>query len=144
MLKRGNLSTTSTVGFLHATGWFLGSREYGSYLNFAVVDTTATEYNLTMPISPLFDSGTWHHIAITRNNNMLRLFFDGVLQDSKAITTSFQAPVLPLIINAIWNGSTYANFANNAYYDELRITNGVARYTANFTPPTNPFPDDGD
>ena len=91
--------------------------------------------------SPNPSTNAWAHIAVTRSGGTLRSFLDGTIVGTN--TT--------LGTGAINNGAaTYPNtigsFAINAngligYIDELRITKGVARYTANFTPPTAPFPD---
>ena len=76
----------------------------------------------------------WHHVAYTRQGNTLRLFLDGVLVGSGNITESVRT-------DAIYIGlQPYSeDWSVPGFYDELRITKGVARYTANFTPPDAPF-----
>jgi hypothetical protein len=77
----------------------------------------------------------WHHVAITRQSNLFRTFVDGVTSvDTWTNSDSIPAEVLRVGSN----GSGSESF--NGYIDDLRITKGIARYTANFTPPTAPFP----
>jgi len=81
-------------------------------------------------------TNTWKHIALTRTDNNVRLFQNGVQVGSTATssaTADFRAPHL---------GHNSFNYSDlfTGYIDELRITAGVARYTATFTPPTVEFP----
>lgn len=101
-------------------------------------------------VTPVVEGATaltidsWHHIAITRDDlNNTRLFVDGVLE-GEALGTSYN--------NTNLNGNLLtigrqvfvpANFVDGNI-DEIRITKGVARYTANFTPSTAAFPEGGD
>lgn len=83
----------------------------------------------------------WHHVAVTRAGNTLRLFTDGTVQStlggvSYTIATNNSGP---LVIGGGAYAPTTRSFSG--YIDELRITKGVARYTANFTAPTAPFAD---
>ena len=77
---------------------------------------------------------TWNHLAWTREGSTCRAFVNGVLQGSGTRSNAFNFSV----IGASGSGSTEAV---NGYIDDLRVTKGIARYTANFTPPTAPFPD---
>lgn len=81
-------------------------------------------------------TGAWQHVALARSGNSLRLFIDGnQIGSTLTDTTSY-------IDRNI--GIGYAAGIGdpiNARIDELRITVGVARYTANFAPPSAPFPD---
>lgn len=128
-----NISVTaiSTTGGDGTTGWQLGffSAAYLQRILLYGGSVSSNTYtDLTLDV--------WHHIAFTRNGNTWRLFKDGVLQgsfvDSQVINTS---SIRNLYFMGI-NGS----FVTNAYLDEVRITKGVARYTANFTIPTEEFP----
>jgi len=82
---------------------------------------------------------TWTHIAASRSGSTLKLFFNGVQVNSVSNSTSFTGDTA----NPIVLGRRYTNsdqYHLNGYIDDLRITKGYARYTANFTPPTAAFP----
>jgi hypothetical protein len=73
---------------------------------------------------------------------MLRLFINGIVLGSAAVTTFYSSGVNPPIQigNNGFSGSSTWNMQNfRGNIDELRVSKGVARYTANFTPPTAEF-----
>jgi hypothetical protein len=74
----------------------------------------------------------WYHVALTSDGTTLRLFHNGIIVGtSTTLPSGFQGYAR---IGAIDTGSASEYF--NGYMEDFRITNGVARYTANFTPPT--------
>lgn len=81
-------------------------------------------------VSAAVPRSAWGHFALVRASGTLSFYYNGVLQASKASATAFAVTAI---------GAGYA-IPGSQYIDDLRITKGVARYTANFTPPTAPFP----
>ena len=77
-------------------------------------------------------SGVWYHIAVTRSGSTVRQFVDGTQLGSNA-TSSASFPNGPIQIGDGGAGGF------NGYIQDLRITKGYARYTANFTAPTAAF-----
>lgn len=80
---------------------------------------------------------TWYHIAVCRSGSSFYFFVDGVKQGNTVTSTAtFSTTATGMAIGAFADGTN----PYQGYIDDLRITNGVARYTANFTPPSAPFP----
>jgi hypothetical protein len=83
-------------------------------------------------------TATWTHYALVRNSGTLKLYRDGTETGSVANSTNFNsAETVGIGAYASFSPGAYSV---NGYIDDLRITK-VARYTANFTPPTAPFYD---
>jgi hypothetical protein len=79
-------------------------------------------------------TGAWYHMAFVNTGSTLTGYLNGVSQGT--LTTSFNQAATNLIVGARYTGATeYIN----GYIDDLRITRGYARYTANFTPPASAF-----
>jgi hypothetical protein len=87
---------------------------------------------------------TWYHLAVSRSGNTFYLFVDGNQKASATSSVTINTSTRPLEIGVgstfgsnIWGGGTVYNLYG--YIDELRFTNGYARYTSSFPVPTSPF-----
>lgn len=89
-------------------------------------------------VGPNVMDGQWHHVAVTRQGSTLRLFVDGVLAGTGASSVDYTSAVARLSIGFQVQGA--ARYPMRGGIDDVRITKGVARYTANFTPPAAQFP----
>jgi hypothetical protein len=86
-------------------------------------------------------TGQWYHIAISRSSGSTRMFINGTQSGSTYTDANNYGATAPLGIGTYWNGSSPVTTDTlNGYIDDVRITNGIARYTANFTAPTQAFP----
>lgn len=76
---------------------------------------------------------TWYHVAWVRQGTTTRLYLDGVLAGSTTTAYLFAPNQYPTVIGTSYNPHISLTF--NGWMDDLRLTNGIARYTADFTPP---------
>ncbi len=89
--------------------------------------------------STTVSDNAWHHIAVNRASNTLRFFVDGVADGSVTDAADYATSVVNLGIGAqVYSRNSAYDLA--ASLDDIRVTKGVARYTGNFTPPTEAFP----
>lgn len=79
--------------------------------------------------------GVWHHVEYSRQGNVYRYFLDGVLRASYTSATAHNFTNTVLGINGTPDQATGINTTGDGNYGMVRITVGVARHTANFTPP---------
>lgn len=123
-------------------GYISGNTGYQLTTNTASGITTIQLSNGTTSVS----SGTnatplnqWVHIAGTWDGSNVRMFYNGVQQGTNQALSGGNTgnpALIPSIGNLAASGRSFPGIIS-----ELRISN-VARYTANFTPPTAPFTPD--
>jgi len=83
---------------------------------------------------------TWYHVALVRSGsgtNNVKLYLNGVLDGQG--TGTYVITANPCAIGSGYPGSTIETFFG--YISDFRVTKNVARYLANFTPPTSQLQD---
>lgn len=95
--------------------------------------TTSSYQNLDSPDGVCFINA-WTHIAFVKSGTTLYLFVNGILVNSATQTATMGTSNNVLSIGREPGDSAYFN----GYIDDVRITKGIARYTASFELPTTP------
>lgn len=92
--------------------------------------------NTVLSVNSTIATGQWIHVALVRDGSTLKLFQNGQLIGSTAINNGGNVTnANPLYLGSYQGSSNF--FPGNI--DELRISKGVARWTANFVPPTEEY-----
>ena len=87
-------------------------------------------------------TGQWYYITLVKASGSTKLYINGNQTGSTYTDgNNYVQQVNRPLIGA--EGVTLGNSALNGYIDDVRITKGYARYTANTTPPTKTFSDTG-
>jgi hypothetical protein len=126
---------------------FLFSK-YASGLNswFVQLESSAIYFGFDANVSSNYgtfattiNTNQWTHIAAARSGAVLGAYVNGVGSTQTVTNADLDKDNNnQLYIGRYHNSATAYDFTG--YVDDYRITKGVARYTANFTPPTAAFP----
>jgi hypothetical protein len=124
----------------YATGSRAWAFDYFSNTLRLSYSTSGTGTTATLTFAWTQSGGTWFHLAVTRDGSgNVRAFVDGTqVGSTQAAAVTFFNSTASLWVGAIETATPGNDF--DGWIDELRITKGVARYTANFTAPTAAFP----
>ena len=110
-------------------GWTL--YQFGTELRFWISGS------MLLSSSTSLTAGQWTHVAWTRSGSTNRLFVNGTERNSTTNSMVFAGQRVLCGANLVGG---VPDFFFNGFIDDLRIAKGVARYTANFTPPAGPHP----
>jgi hypothetical protein len=126
----GRQSGNQAIPWLVALGPYSAGPPAGWLMYFY----NGTSYSGTTRIQ----ANVWTHCAWERAGTTLTLYADGVPNGSFTITGTVQgATTNPIYIGSKDNG--LGGYGTTGYIDDLRITNGIARYNGAFTVPASKF-----
>ena len=114
------------------TGW-------GIQTSFGVAGQIGFYYGNTIILDSaarVWSPNSWTHFAITRSGTSLKLFVNGVNTTTTTNSTNISTTSYNTLLGAVTSfGSGSPQLFCTGYLQDFRVYKGVAKYTANFTPP---------
>lgn len=118
--------------------------EYGLFLEDGVLKfiarhkTTTPSYDniISMSHAVSINTGAWHHFEISRSGNTWYMFWDGTAVATVTDDCVMPSPAAGFLIGYANNYDMADPNSWNGYIDEFRVSKGICRHTADFTPAT--------
>lgn len=106
-------------------------------IGFTVSDGT-TFARVNFQSAQVLPYNTWSHVACVRSGLNYYIFINGILQGSQALGDLITVPT-PGFAYRVSTRSVDSDYGANCFIDEFRLSIGVARWTGNFTPNSQPY-----
>ncbi len=139
-LGTGDFTIDSFVKFKSTAGtqWLAQIGNYSSHgvglyfvSNTIYAHVTSLTYTLSAAWTPSVN--TWYHVALLRSGSALNIYINGVQLPGTSNSTNVTG-----VTEGVGVGGSSIMNSFNGWMDEFRISKGLARWTGNFTPPTQP------
>lgn len=131
------LSQDDSSNGTNSYGWGL-SIGGSSSQSLGILLTSSSNTRTSIVATANFALNEWYHVSAVRQGNTVYLYRDGVLLNSggASYTAALRNSTTTLKVGALDFDETY-KYWFNGYIDDVRITNGIARYQGGntFTPP---------
>ncbi len=127
-----NIDSTSSFASIFGRHKFNTSARWNLAVNTSGILQFWHSLSLRVTTSTDLRTTGWAHVAVSRNSGTTRLFVNGVEEGSTATVSNITASAEPLHIGRDPESVTRIL---NGRIDDARITKGVGRYPAAFTPP---------
>jgi hypothetical protein len=128
----GNIFST-TANYVTANGIRLTTGPSNNTFSVGIGNSGSVTGNTT------FSNNTWVHVALVRSGTSLTIYQNGINIGTGTESTAFISDTMVIgTVGAV--GGAGGPYNLNAYIQDFRVTNGIARYTTTFTPPTGPVP----
>ncbi len=118
--------------YMSSTGWIFTINTSSGTMT--LYDSGSSAVSVTSS----FLANTWYHVAVLRSGSAIKFFKDGLQQGTDQVipaTRTYNGAATPLKVGMYDVGSG----AFKGRIDELRVSKGIARWTANFTPPASEY-----
>jgi hypothetical protein len=128
VLSAYDVNASPAVGFvvqLNGTQGGSGSINVG-YGDNSIVSTSGS----------VWTENTWSHLAVVRSGSTWTIFVNGVSRGTATSSTSISSGA-KMSLGGLKAGSYIQLFSG--YLDDIRITNGYARFASTFTPSTDSY-----